>query len=85
MKPMIMCRDNDSGFEVKVVTPENYITSDSGLIYRDFEVGKGDCPKAGQQVFLSLSLKAIVSFLEIYHGDLNDLAKVNLEHQENEC
>ncbi|RVW84506.1 Peptidyl-prolyl cis-trans isomerase FKBP20-2, chloroplastic [Vitis vinifera] len=38
------------GFEVKVVTPENYITSDSGLIYRDFEVGKGDCPKAGQQV-----------------------------------
>lgn len=80
-----MCRDNDSGFEVKVVTPENYITSDSGLIYRDFEVGKGDCPKAGQQVFLSLSLKAIVSFLEIYHGDLNDLAKVNLEHQENEC
>lgn len=25
--------------------------SDSGLIYRDYEVGKGDCPKAGQQVF----------------------------------
>ncbi|KAK9207579.1 hypothetical protein WN943_017868 [Citrus x changshan-huyou] len=38
------------GFEVKVVTSENYIKRDSGLIYRDFEVGKGDCPKDGQQV-----------------------------------
>ncbi|XP_050237237.1 peptidyl-prolyl cis-trans isomerase FKBP20-2, chloroplastic [Mercurialis annua] len=38
------------GFQVNVVTPENYIRCDSGLIYRDFEVGKGDCPKAGQQV-----------------------------------
>lgn len=38
------------GFEVKVVASENYIKSDSGLIYRDFEVGKGDCPKDGQQV-----------------------------------
>ncbi|KDP28827.1 hypothetical protein JCGZ_14598 [Jatropha curcas] len=38
------------GFEVKVVTTENYVKRDSGLIYRDFEVGKGDCPKAGQQV-----------------------------------
>ncbi|KAK8630638.1 hypothetical protein V6N13_079423 [Hibiscus sabdariffa] len=38
------------GFEVKVVTSEDYKKSDSGLIYRDFEVGKGDCPKAGQQV-----------------------------------
>ncbi|KAF5469980.1 hypothetical protein F2P56_010534 [Juglans regia] len=38
------------GFQVNVVTPENYIKSDSGLIYRDFEVGKGDCPKDGQQV-----------------------------------
>ncbi|XP_021618033.1 peptidyl-prolyl cis-trans isomerase FKBP20-2, chloroplastic isoform X1 [Manihot esculenta] len=38
------------GFEVKVVTSENYIKRESGLIYRDFEVGKGDCPKAGQQV-----------------------------------
>eukprot|EP00261_Vitis_vinifera_P040049 XP_019081292.1 PREDICTED: peptidyl-prolyl cis-trans isomerase FKBP20-2, chloroplastic isoform X1 [Vitis vinifera] len=51
------------GFEVKVVTPENYITSDSGLIYRDFEVGKGDCPKAGQQVFLSLSLKVTFHYV----------------------
>ncbi|KAG6747842.1 hypothetical protein POTOM_047733 [Populus tomentosa] len=38
------------GFEVKVVAPENYIKRDSGLIYRDFEVGEGDCPKDGQQV-----------------------------------
>ncbi|KAJ8748790.1 hypothetical protein K2173_011346 [Erythroxylum novogranatense] len=38
------------GFEVRVVTSENYVKRDSGLIYRDYEVGKGDCPKAGQQV-----------------------------------
>ncbi|GAB2232312.1 hypothetical protein Droror1_Dr00011344 [Drosera rotundifolia] len=38
------------GFEVKVVAPEGYIKSESGLIYQDIEVGKGDCPKAGQQV-----------------------------------
>ncbi|XP_065859180.1 peptidyl-prolyl cis-trans isomerase FKBP20-2, chloroplastic [Euphorbia lathyris] len=38
------------GFEVKVVASENYVRRDSGLIYRDFEVGKGDCPKTGQQV-----------------------------------
>ncbi|GKV12774.1 hypothetical protein SLEP1_g23885 [Rubroshorea leprosula] len=38
------------GFQVKVLTSENYVKSDSGLIYRDFEVGKGDCPKDGQQV-----------------------------------
>ncbi|KAJ8450075.1 hypothetical protein Cgig2_033269 [Carnegiea gigantea] len=38
------------GFQVKVVTPGNYVRRDSGLIYRDFEVGKGDCPKDGQQV-----------------------------------
>lgn len=38
------------GFQVKVVTPENYIKRDNGLIYRDIEVGEGDCPKAGQQV-----------------------------------
>ncbi|XP_059428875.1 peptidyl-prolyl cis-trans isomerase FKBP20-2, chloroplastic isoform X3 [Corylus avellana] len=38
------------GFQVKVVASENYIKCDSGLIYRDFEVGKGDCPKDGQQV-----------------------------------
>ncbi|XP_057451053.1 peptidyl-prolyl cis-trans isomerase FKBP20-2, chloroplastic [Lotus japonicus] len=38
------------GFEVKVISSENYIKCDSGLIYRDFEVGKGDCPKDGQQV-----------------------------------
>ncbi|KAK9911032.1 hypothetical protein M0R45_034958 [Rubus argutus] len=38
------------GFQVKVVTPVNYTTSESGLIYRDFAVGEGDCPQAGQQV-----------------------------------
>ncbi|XP_059633868.1 peptidyl-prolyl cis-trans isomerase FKBP20-2, chloroplastic [Cornus florida] len=38
------------GFEVKVVTSENYVKRDSGLIYWDIEVGKGDCPKDGQQV-----------------------------------
>lgn len=38
------------GFEVKVVAPENYVRSESGLIFKDFEVGKGDHPKDGQQV-----------------------------------
>lgn len=52
-----------SGFEVKVVTTEKYIKCDSGLVYRDFEVGKGDCPKAGQQVFLSLSSQALFIYL----------------------
>lgn len=38
---------------MKVVASENYVTRDSGLILWDIAVGKGDCPKAGQQVFLS--------------------------------
>ncbi|XP_047338540.1 peptidyl-prolyl cis-trans isomerase FKBP20-2, chloroplastic isoform X2 [Impatiens glandulifera] len=38
------------GFEVKVVTSDDFVKSESGLIYRDIEIGKGDCPKAGQQV-----------------------------------
>ncbi|CAL5195261.1 unnamed protein product [Lathyrus oleraceus] len=38
------------GFEVKVIAPDDYVKRDSGLIYRDFEVGTGDCPKDGQQV-----------------------------------
>ncbi|XP_048447700.1 peptidyl-prolyl cis-trans isomerase FKBP20-2, chloroplastic-like [Pyrus x bretschneideri] len=38
------------GFQVQVITPPNYITRDSGLIFRDFVVGEGDCPEAGQQV-----------------------------------
>ncbi|KAI9077900.1 hypothetical protein K1719_040161 [Acacia pycnantha] len=38
------------GFEVKVVASDSYVKRDSGLIYRDYEVGKGDCPKDGQQV-----------------------------------
>lgn len=40
-----------SGFEVKVVASDNYVKRESGLIYRDFEVGNGDFPKSGQQVF----------------------------------
>ncbi|KAL9295629.1 putative peptidylprolyl isomerase [Arabidopsis thaliana] len=38
------------GFEVKVLASDNYIKADSGLIYRDFNVGQGDFPKDGQQV-----------------------------------
>lgn len=53
---LMRCFDLYSGFEVKVVTSDNYIKRDSGLMYRDFEVGTGDCPKAGQQVFLSFLL-----------------------------
>lgn len=48
------------------MTSENYIKRESGLIYRDFEVGKGDCPKAGQQVFLSFSFKVTASFPIMY-------------------
>ncbi|XP_071681521.1 peptidyl-prolyl cis-trans isomerase FKBP20-2, chloroplastic [Lolium perenne] len=35
------------GFQVKVVTPENYITRESGLIYEDVKIGTGDCPQDG--------------------------------------
>ncbi|KAF3634617.1 Peptidyl-prolyl cis-trans isomerase FKBP20-2, chloroplastic [Capsicum annuum] len=38
------------GFTVKVVTSDNYVKRDSGLILWDFAVGEGDCPKDGQQV-----------------------------------
>uniref|UniRef100_A0A0E0DE14 peptidylprolyl isomerase n=1 Tax=Oryza meridionalis TaxID=40149 RepID=A0A0E0DE14_9ORYZ len=38
------------GFEVKVVTSDNYITRDSGLLYEDIKVGTGNSPKDGQQV-----------------------------------
>ncbi|CAL9076135.1 unnamed protein product [Musa textilis] len=38
------------GFQVKVVTSDDYVRCDSGLIYLDILVGKGDCPKDGQQV-----------------------------------
>ena len=31
---------------------ENYVKRDSGLVVWDIAVGKGDSPKAGQQVFL---------------------------------
>ncbi|CAN6199047.1 unnamed protein product [Urochloa humidicola] len=33
------------GFEVKVVTSDNYITRDSGLMYEDIKVGTGNSPK----------------------------------------
>ncbi|OQU89965.1 hypothetical protein SORBI_3002G306201 [Sorghum bicolor] len=38
------------GFQVKVVTTDNYITRDSGLMYEDIKVGTGDSPKDGQQI-----------------------------------
>ncbi|KAL5658955.1 hypothetical protein ACJX0J_032118, partial [Zea mays] len=38
------------GFQVKVVTPDNYITRASGLMYEDIKVGTGDSPKDGQQI-----------------------------------
>lgn len=39
-----------TGFSVKVVTSDNYVKRDSGLILWDIAVGKGDSPKDGQQV-----------------------------------
>lgn len=45
-----MFAGDSAGFEVKVVASDNYVKADSGLIYRDFDVGQGDCPKDGQQV-----------------------------------
>lgn len=48
----------DSGFEVKVVTSDKYVTLDSGLILWDVAVGQGDPPKDGQQV----------SFDQLYRG-----------------
>lgn len=51
-----------SGFEVKVITPETYVRRDSGLIYWDIEVGNGDFPKDGQQVFTLL--KSTIYFLQ---------------------
>lgn len=39
-----------SGFDVKVVTSDNYVKCDSGLIYWDIKEGEGDYPKSGQQV-----------------------------------
>eukprot|EP01018_Ginkgo_biloba_P013928 Gb_04437 [translate_table: standard] len=38
------------GFDVKVVTSDNYVRCDSGLIYWDIKEGEGDYPKSGQQV-----------------------------------
>lgn len=45
------------GFQVKVVTSDGYVKCDSGLIYLDILVGKGDCPKDGQQVILLFYLE----------------------------
>jgi FKBP-type peptidyl-prolyl cis-trans isomerase len=49
-----------SGFQVKVVTSDNYITRDSGLMYEDIKVGTGNSPKDGQQV---LPPKRLIYFL----------------------
>lgn len=38
------------GFNVKVMTPDNYVRCDSGLIYWDIKEGEGDYPKSGQQI-----------------------------------
>ncbi|CAI9101271.1 OLC1v1038554C1 [Oldenlandia corymbosa var. corymbosa] len=38
------------GFTVKVVAPDYYVKRDSGLMVWDIDVGKGESPKAGQQV-----------------------------------
>ncbi|URD84543.1 Peptidyl-prolyl cis-trans isomerase [Musa troglodytarum] len=44
------------GFQVKVVTSDDYVRCDSGLIYLDILVGKGDCPKDGQQAVVLIAL-----------------------------
>ncbi|KAH9308538.1 hypothetical protein KI387_036449, partial [Taxus chinensis] len=41
------------GFDVKVVTSDNYVRCDSGLIYWDIREGEGDYPKTGQQVIFN--------------------------------
>lgn len=41
----------ETGFTVNVVAPDYYVKRDSGLIIWDVAVGKGESPKAGQQVF----------------------------------
>ncbi|KAL3613695.1 hypothetical protein CASFOL_041769 [Castilleja foliolosa] len=38
------------GFTVKVVTSDNFVTRDSGLVLWDIAVGEGEYPKSGQQV-----------------------------------
>ncbi|KAG6546656.1 hypothetical protein Mapa_011845 [Marchantia paleacea] len=38
------------GFDVKVVTNDQYVTTKTGLIYCDIVVGQGDPPQDGQQV-----------------------------------
>lgn len=38
-----------------MVTSDNYVKRDSGLILWDVAAGKGDCPKDGQQVFFCLN------------------------------
>lgn len=40
---------------------DEFVKRDSGLMYWDIEVGKGDCPRDGQQVFLSDVLRDCVS------------------------
>lgn len=66
----IICVWSDTGFTVKVVTSDNYVKRDSGLILWDIAVGKGDSPKAGQQVFLLFYfyLKKLVCFHVIWGG-----------------
>lgn len=46
-----MCLRFETGFTVNIVAPDYYVKRDSGLIIWDVDVGKGESPKAGQQVF----------------------------------
>jgi len=48
------------GFNVKVMTPDNYVRCDSGLIYWDIKEGEGDYPKSGQQYFTTQGLTSQV-------------------------
>lgn len=47
-----------TGFAVKVVAPDYYVKRDSGLMVWDIDVGKGESPKAGQQVFFCFTFSS---------------------------
>lgn len=46
------------------MTSDKYVKCDSGLIYLDIQVGQGDCPKAGQQVFPCIVFRSHLSFYD---------------------
>lgn len=55
---------------MKVMTSNNYVTRDSGLVVWDIEVGQGDCPKDGQQVSLCSNYLNLFSSL-MFDTDIN--------------